>query len=437
MLKLFKKSLIALLRVIFTLEYHGLHHVPADGAVIVAGNHPSYLDPILVYLPLRRPLRFMAWDALFRIPLAGPLMRALGAFPVDLRKGKGEAAFQQALKVLNDGEALGIFPEGQRSETGALGELKTGVARLAIATNAPIVPVTIGGASRAWPKWKLLPKPAKLVVRFHEPLTFNAAEIAARGEEKEFHQEVMSRVASRINRSLQPALHGATQLERLYAQPPSNIRTYEWAPLLAALIGTVVSIKRDLWSSFSSHIWLPLAAYFLYLAADLLFIKPSRTAKWLRNSMPIWLIVAWHWWLTCATGLPFGEYNWLLALSLVATFFTFFYEDYYTLQKFVRGVVVSYYAALLLMVWWPHPLAVMTAVLGFALLFVWQHQLVAWRWTVTGLVLVSGGALYFSTEPRWPLLIFAVLPSVVLAYLQAFASVAYDIRRAGIVAAAN
>ncbi len=437
MLKLFKKTLIALLRVIFTLEYHGLHHVPAHGAIIVAGNHPSYLDPILIYLPLRRPLRFMAWDALFRIPLAGPLMRALGAFPVDLRKGKGEAAFQQALKVLNDGDALGIFPEGQRSETGALGGLKTGVARLAIATNAPIVPVTIGGASRAWPKWKLLPKPAKLIVRFHEPLTLDATEIAARGAEKEFHQEVMQRVATRINRSLQPALHEAAQLERLYAQPPSNIRTYEWAPLLAALIGTFVSIKRDLWHSYGAHIWLPLAAYYFYLAADLLFIKPTRTAKWLRNSMPIWLIVAWHWWLTRATGLPFGEFNFVLAISLVATFFIFFYEDYYTLQKFVRGVVVSYYAALLLMVWWPHPLAVMTAVLGFTVLFIWQHRLVAWHWTVTGLVLVLGGALYFSTEPRWPLLIFPVLPSVVLAYLQAFASVAYDIRRAGIVASDN
>ncbi len=433
MLKLFKKSLLALLRVIFTLEYHGVHNIPARGAVIVAGNHPSYLDPILVYLPLRRPLRFMAWDALFRIPLAGPLMRALGAFPVDLRKGKGEAAFQQALKVLNDGDALGIFPEGQRSETGALGELKTGVARLAIATNAPIIPVTIGGASRAWPKWKLLPKPAKLVVRFHEPLTLDAVEVATRGEEKEFHQEVMQRLAIRINRSLQPALHEAAQLERLYAQPPSNIRTYEWAPLLAALIGTFVSIQRGLWSAYGSHIWLPLAAYYFYLAADLLFLKPTRTAKWLRNSMPIWLIVAWHLWLTRATGLPFGEFNLVLAISLIATFFTFFYEDYYTLQKFVRGVVVSYYAALLLMVWWPHPLAAMTAVLVFAVLFIWQHRLVAWRWSIAGLSIVLGASLYFSTTSRIALSVFAALPFIVLAYLQAFASVAYDIRRAGIV----
>ncbi|NOT58930.1 MAG: hypothetical protein HOP19_01765 [Acidobacteria bacterium] len=433
MLKLINKTLLALFRVIFTLEYHGLHHVPAQGAVIVAGNHPSYLDPILVFLPLRRPLRFMAWDALFRIPLAGQVMRALGAFPVDLRKGKGEAAFQQALKVLNDGEALGIFPEGQRSETGALGELKTGVARLAIATNTPIVPVTIGGASRVWPKWKLLPKPAKLVVRFHEPLTLDAAEIAQRGEEKEFHQEVMQRVATRINRSLQPALHEAAQLERLYAQPPSNIRTYEWAPLLAALIGTFVSLKRDLWSSHGSHLWLPLAAYYFYLAADLLFLKPSRTAKWLRNSMPIWLIVVWHTWLTHATGVPFGEFNLLLAISLVATFFAFFYEDYYTLQKFVRGVVVSYYAALLLMVWWPHPLAVMTSLIIFAVTFCMRYQILAHRWIAAAGALLLSGALWLTEFPRATLAPFALLPFVVMVYLHAFSAVAYDIRKAGIV----
>jgi 1-acyl-sn-glycerol-3-phosphate acyltransferase len=427
-IQLVKRAILALMRIIFTVEYHGVGNVPASGAIIVAGNHPSYLDPVLVFIPLKRSLRFMAWDALFRIPIAGQIMRAIGAFPVDLRKGKGEAAFQQALKVLNEGEALGIFPEGQRSEQGAMGELKTGVARLAIATDAPIVPVTIGGASRAWPKWKLLPKPAQLVVRFHEPIQLDAAEVAERGEDKTYHHEVMQRVATRINRSLQPALHEAAQIERIYAQPPSNIRTYEWAPLLAALIGTLVSIKRNLWADYGWQIWLPLALYFFYLAADLLFIKPNRTAKWLRNSMPIWLIVAWHTWLARATGLPFGERNEWLAVSLIAVFFTFFYEDYFTLQKFVR-----YYAALLLMVWWPHPLAVMTAVLSFAFLFVWRARLKARRWAVAGLLIVLSTSLYLSSSSLTRLPLYVTLSLVVLAYLQAFASVAYDIRRAGIV----
>ena len=291
LLKLIKLVMYPLFRLLFSVEYHGLENVPPHGAVILAGNHPSYLDPVLVLLPVERPIRFMGWDLLFKIPVLGQIFRALGAFPVDLRKGKGEAAFQQALRVLNEGEALGIFPEGQRSEQGPMGELRTGVARLAIESGAPIVPITIGGASRAWPKWKLLPKAAKLVVRFHAPLQLNPAEATERRNDKAFHQEVMQQVATRINRSLRPSLHEAAHIERWYAQPPSNIRTYEWAPLLAALIAVLVAWQRRTLPSNSFEILLPVACYYFYLAADLALIKPSRLVKWLRNSMPIWLIL--------------------------------------------------------------------------------------------------------------------------------------------------
>src|SRR5262245_9009580 len=126
-----------LFRVLFSVEHHGVENVPEEGAVIIAGNHPSYLDPVLVGLPIKRRIRFMAWDALFRIPLLGQVIRAMGAFPVDIRKGRGEAAYLQALRVLESGEALGIFPEGQRSEQAVMGDLRGGVARLAVETGAP------------------------------------------------------------------------------------------------------------------------------------------------------------------------------------------------------------------------------------------------------------------------------------------------------------
>src|SRR5262245_46939803 len=101
--------------VLLSVENHGVENVPEEGAVIIAGNHPSYLDPLLVGLPIRRKIRFMAWDALFKVPLLGQVIKAVGAFPVDIRKGQGEAAYRQALSVLESGEALGVFPEGQRS----------------------------------------------------------------------------------------------------------------------------------------------------------------------------------------------------------------------------------------------------------------------------------------------------------------------------------
>src|SRR5215510_4426167 len=233
-----------LFRVLFSVEHHGVENVPEEGAVIIAGNHPSYLDPLLVGLPVRRRIRFMAWDALFRIPLLGQVIKAVGAFPVDIRKGRGEAAFREAMRVLEGGEALGIFPEGQRSEQAAMGDLRAGVARLAIETGAPIVPVTIGGATRAWPKWKLLPRSAKIVVRYHEPIRLDEKERAANQDSREFQRQVTERVATSINRSLVPSIRGAESLERWYHQPPSHVRSYEWAPTIAALIAVIVAWRR-------------------------------------------------------------------------------------------------------------------------------------------------------------------------------------------------
>src|ERR1044072_1004524 len=132
MLALIKLLGRPLFRVLFAIEYYGLENIPASGPVILAGNHPSYLDPLLIVLPVKRVIRFMAWDALFRVPLLGAIIKAMGAFPVDIRRGKGEAAYREALRVLSSGQALGIFPEGQRSERGPMDELRTGAARLAI-----------------------------------------------------------------------------------------------------------------------------------------------------------------------------------------------------------------------------------------------------------------------------------------------------------------
>src|SRR5262245_15409893 len=195
LLSILKFIAYKLFRVLFAVEYHGVENVPANGAVIVAGNHPSYLDPMLVWLPIKRTIRFMAWDALFKVPVLGQLIKAMGAFPVDVRKGKGESAYREALRVLNGGDALGIFPEGQRSEAGPMGELRTGVARLAVETGAAIVPVTIGGAYRAWPKWKLLPKPAKIIVWYHEPIRLSDADRTVRRDDKGFHQDLMKQLA--------------------------------------------------------------------------------------------------------------------------------------------------------------------------------------------------------------------------------------------------
>src|SRR4051794_39747848 len=119
----------ALFRLLFTLEYLGEENVPEEGPVVIAGNHPSYLDPPLIGLPLRRRVYFMAWDKLFTVPVLGQLMRQVGAFPVRLGT-RDPNAYAAALAILESGKALGIFPEAGRSKEGPMNPLKTGAARL-------------------------------------------------------------------------------------------------------------------------------------------------------------------------------------------------------------------------------------------------------------------------------------------------------------------
>ena len=431
LLRLLKSIGWPLFRARFAVEYHGVENIPERGAVIIAGNHPSYLDPVLVMLPVKRKIRFMAWDALFKVPVLGQLIRAMGSFPVDIRKGKGESAFREAVKVLSSGDALGIFPEGQRSEEGPMGELRTGVARLAVETGAAIVPVTIGGAYRAWPKWKLLPKPAKIIVRYHPPIELSEADRSARREDKEFHQQVMQQVAERINRSLTPSLRVHDAYERWYSQPPSNIRSYEWAPLIAVVVTLLVSLSRNTIHETWLGVWLPAVGYYFYLMADLALIKPSRFAKWIRNTMPVWLILVWHFPLCSALAVPTGERNLWLVVAALAALFPFFYEHYFTLQKFVRGLVASYYFSMVLRLFRPHGLGTLVTVLGFIAVFVLSFKVI-YRWLIAAVMLaVVAAAVWLTESPGAPLLAYGALAVAMIAYLQTFVSFAYDIRRAG------
>jgi len=420
-----------LFKVLFSVEYHGLENIPETGRIIIAGNHPSYLDPLLVTLKVKRTVRYMAWDGLFKIPVLGQLIRALGAFPVDIRKGKGDSAFREALRVLEKDQALGIFPEGQRSERGPMGELRAGTARLSIDSGAPIVPVTIGGAYRAWPKWRLLPKPAKIVVRFHEPIFLNEEERIARRDDKNYHRELMDRFARTVNKSLIPALRGAESVERWYHQPPSNIRSYEWAPLIAAIITSAVAHRHRVFARNWTNIWLVPIFYYIYLILDLALFKQARITKWIRNSMPVWLILIWHYPLAQSLGVAAGDMNEMLALAVIAAFFAFFWEDYYTLQKFVRGLVVAYYFSLALLLRWPQSVGTFVAALTFILIFSLVYKTIYYPLTVCVMLLLIAVAIVLTDSFNRSLLVYPALSLLTLGYLQTFSKVAYDIRKAG------
>lgn len=133
--------------------------VPREGPVILAPNHTSFLDPPAGSCAVGRPVHYLAGAKLFQNPVFGWLLGKWGAVPVDLGRSADRAGYEAALRLLQRGNVVCIYPEGTRSTDGKLLELKTGVARLAMATGAAIVPVAIRGAHRAWPRTRKLPRP--------------------------------------------------------------------------------------------------------------------------------------------------------------------------------------------------------------------------------------------------------------------------------------
>jgi 1-acyl-sn-glycerol-3-phosphate acyltransferase len=131
----------------------GNDFVPKTGGAVLASNHVSYLDFTFcgfAAYPQKRLVRFMAKDAIFKNPVAGPLMRGMHHIPVD--RSAGAASFREALTALNDGEIVGIFPEATISKTYRPKDFKSGAARLAIEAGVPLIPMATWGGQRIYTK---------------------------------------------------------------------------------------------------------------------------------------------------------------------------------------------------------------------------------------------------------------------------------------------
>lgn len=163
------------LRLFFSPTVEGLENVPKEGGAILAGNHQSFLDNVI--LPLMIPDRkvvflgkaeyFEKWHMRWFFK---------GASMIPIRRGGGsasEAALDTAVTALREGKLIGIFPEGTRSPDGRLYRGKSGVARMALEAGVPVVPVGITGTFEAMPYNRKVPRPHPVVVRFGAPLSFD------------------------------------------------------------------------------------------------------------------------------------------------------------------------------------------------------------------------------------------------------------------------
>lgn len=175
--------------------------IPRTGPVILAANHTSNADPVVIggFLTqtLDRRVNWLGKKELFDVPILGWLSWHGGIHPVD-RGAADVDAFKLARKILVEGHLLAVFPEGTRSPNGTLQAAKDGIALLAIRTGAPVVPIGIEGADRVWPKGRKLPRfGGHITMRVGAPIVVDATGGGAdrRAAKSEATERIMRAIA--------------------------------------------------------------------------------------------------------------------------------------------------------------------------------------------------------------------------------------------------
>lgn len=180
-------------------QVNGIKNIPRKGPLIIAANHSSYMDHLClssVIIPLLdKKLHFLAKKEHFASIFQRLWHNYVGAIPLD-RKSGGKEALKSAVKYLAHDKAIGIYPEGTRTLTGKLQKAKTGVARLALISKAPVVPVGIIGTFEILPKGTYIPKFKRAVINFGKPIYFT------KYYNKKINKRMLREVTNRIMKEI-------------------------------------------------------------------------------------------------------------------------------------------------------------------------------------------------------------------------------------------
>jgi len=173
----------------------GSHRIPRTGGLLVAANHFSFVDPLLLGILLPRRIRFVMSADIFRVPVVHAFSRAMDVIPVEKGSKAMITTVKRSLSHLEKGSAVGIFPEGQRSRSGTLLPPRRGLGVLAARSEAPVVPVAIVGTREAFPPGAFMPRPHRVAVSVGEPLRYDGSV-----NEKEIPGMAMDAIADMIHR---------------------------------------------------------------------------------------------------------------------------------------------------------------------------------------------------------------------------------------------
>ena len=225
-------SVIGFARVLFTAQglkftIAGAEHVPRRGGAVMVINHTGYMD--FTYAgyaarPARRFVRFMAKDSVFTHKVSGPLMRAMKHIPVD--RSAGAASYGQAVRYLQAGEIVGVFPEATISRSFELKTFKNGAARMAQEAGVPMLPVVIWGSQRIWTKGH-----PKRLGRTNVPITIAVGEPMPVAPD-----ETIDEATAKIHAVMETMLHGLQD-----AYPPMGHDELDFLP--ARLGGTAPTLE--------------------------------------------------------------------------------------------------------------------------------------------------------------------------------------------------